>query len=62
MGDNSIPDRSEYEQISHLKILSTQLEELKNNGALFVLNTCIFNGIDYNPERFFTTISQWKMQ
>jgi len=41
------------EEITQSNILSEELRSLSGNDELFVLNTCVFNTIDYNSQRFF---------
>ena len=57
--DNDIPDIWHYENaITQVKVFERQSQELQDNEKLFVLNTCIFNIIDYNPTTFYERISK----
>ena len=53
-----MPTLITYEaRTSQQELLSKQQEEYNATGRLFVLNTCVFNAVDYNPERFFNKIA-----
>ena len=58
-GSTDIPTSEKYEDAtSQQGLFVRQNEEYVNEGKVFVLNTCIFNTIDYNPGRFFETITR----
>lgn len=49
-----MPDMEHYHNnMSHVEIFEHQCESLDRDGVLPVLNTCVFNVIDYNPRKFF---------
>lgn len=43
----------EFFEISGSEVLSRQVESMEHDGVLFVLNTCIFNIVEYMPSNFF---------
>lgn len=49
----NVPDRDEYLEWRYTDIFDKQIELKNNNGWIYVLNTCIFILIDYNPTTFF---------
>ncbi len=53
-----VPDMEHYnDNMSQIDIFEHQCESLKRDGMLPVLNTCVFNIIDYNPNTFFKRLS-----
>ena len=54
-----VPSIETYEDVtSQQSLFGRQNNEYVDSGKVFVLNTCIFNTIDYNPGRFFETITK----
>lgn len=53
-----IPAVDTYEEItSQQAILSKQQKVFNDTDKILVLNTCVFNTVDYNPERFFNAVA-----
>ncbi len=57
-GDNGIPDHVIYDRITQSAILSRELEMFSITGELPVLNTSVFNAIDYNSEHFYRKVRE----
>ena len=56
-GSYNLPDMDAYEHCITQKILfSRQLDKFEEEGRIYVLNTCVFNTVDYMGERFFDSI------
>lgn len=61
-GNGSIPDPTSYEnEITQTAILTKEYQSFFNKDELPVLNTCVFNTVDYSPERFFDKINELKI-
>ena len=51
-GDYRIPTMEEYEKITQRDVLERQLEKMRGDGTVYVLNTSVFLVVDYNPSWF----------
>ena len=64
-GNRCIPDANTFStSITQSAILSREYEAYYKEDELFVLNTCLFNPVDYNTTRFFELLKEknllWK--
>ena len=59
-GKYELPDVEEYLNWKSIDLFNLQVERVKSEEEIFVLNTCIFILADFAPERFFRTITKKK--
>lgn len=57
-GGRDVPSEVSYEGITQSSILTAQLDTFVGKGLIYILNTCVFNGFEYNPERFYERLAQ----
>ena len=59
LGNGSdIPSVESYdESTSQGRLLNAQIGKLNETDKIYVLNTCVFNTIDYNPSRFYERVA-----
>lgn len=61
-GGRCIPDPKSYiEDITQSALLLKEYEAYSTEEGLFVLNTCLFNPVDYNTTRFFAMLDEKKL-
>lgn len=61
-GDRCVPDPESYTgDITQSALLSKEYEAYLTEDGLFVLNTCLFNPVDYNTTRFFSMLDENKL-
>ena len=56
--DKSIPGLGVYKDITQSALLFRELNVFENMGKLPVINTCLFNSIDYNADRFYNKLDE----
>ena len=57
-GERTIPDSEcDVHELTQNAILDAELRALADEKALYVLNTSLFCIVDYNPTRFFSSVS-----
>lgn len=57
-GDDGVPSSEEYLVWNMFDLLKLQTEAKDTHGYVHVLNTCVFNILDFNPEKFLGSMTR----